>query len=63
MAQDVERLEEPLHHVPLSSQQPDEMKFIELEFTSITEYGWEDTSDTTAKIYLLKNLDGIKLHD
>ena len=27
---------------------------------SITEYGWEDTSATTAKIYLTKNLDGIK---
>lgn len=30
---------------------------------SIVEYGWEDTSDTTAKIYLTKNLDGIKLID
>ena len=39
------------------------MKFTEFEFTSLTEYGWEDTSETTAKIYLLKGLDEIKKHD
>lgn len=43
--------------------QKEEVKFVEFEFTSITEYGWEDTSETTAKIYLLKGLEGIKQHD
>ena len=36
------------------------MKFVDYDFISITEYGWEDTNETTAKIYLLKGLDGIK---
>jgi len=26
----------------------------------ITEYGWEDIDKNTAKIYILKGLDGIK---
>ena len=29
----------------------------------MTDYGWEDQSETTAKIYLTKNLDGVKLLD
>ncbi len=41
----------------------EEVKFTEFNFTSITEYGWEDTSKDTAKVYLLKGLDGIKNHD
>jgi hypothetical protein len=39
------------------------VKFVEYNFTSITEYGWEDTSATTVKVYLTNGLDGIKLHD
>jgi hypothetical protein len=41
----------------------EEVKFTEFNFTSITEYGWEDTSKDTAKVYLLKGLEGIKSHD
>ena len=40
-----------------------EITFEELNFTAITEYGWEDQDEKTAKVHILKGLDGIKLHD
>jgi hypothetical protein len=58
---EVARMEEPPVQKPAHHEQ--EMKFVDYDFTSITEYGWEDTNETTAKIYLLKGLDGIKQHD
>ena len=39
------------------------MEFPEYDFISITEYGWEDISIKSAKIYLTKNMEGIKLID
>lgn len=40
-----------------------EIKFEELNYTAITDYGWEDQDDKTIKVHILKGLDGIKLHD
>ena len=46
---------------PVVSKEPEEeVKFAEYQFTSITDYGWENKDGSTIKIYLLKGLDGIK---
>jgi hypothetical protein len=34
-----------------------------MKFATITDYAWEDISESTAKIYVSKDLDGIKLID
>ena len=34
-----------------------------MSYNTIQEYAWDDTSDSTAKVYLTKGLDGIKQLD
>ena len=41
----------------------EEVKFTEFQFTSITDYGWENKDKSTIKVYLLKGLEGIKSLD
>ena len=40
-----------------------DITFVELKFVAITDYGFEDVDQNTAKVHILKGLDGIKISD
>ena len=40
-----------------------DITFVELKFVAITDYGFEDVDQNTAKVHILKGLDGIKNSD
>ena len=40
-----------------------EISFVELKFSAITDYGFEDVDQNTAKVHILKGLEGIKNSD
>lgn len=59
MSQEVMKLEPP----KTPAQQMLNPEFTEFQFTPITEYGWEDINENTAKVYITKNMEGIKQLD
>ena len=55
------QLPTPSESHDLSKLKPDEeVKFEEINFVTISDYGFEDSSTKTAKVYITKNMDGIK---